>query len=1435
MNAIDNTIAHYELLELIGEGAMGDVYKARDSRLDRIVALKFVKVKTTVDGAGQRLMDEARAAAGVNHPYVATIYELGLEAGDLYIAMEYVEGRTLKSRLREGPLAIDEVLACGIQVAEALDCARESGVIHCDVKPANVMLTRVGVKVLDFGLAKLTSAASRYEGVVCPENSAPDDFVDGRPAAVPGRSERDSDTADVAGSLAYMSPEQLRGEALDSRTDVFSLGVVIYEMTAGRRPFEGESRRRIIESLLDREPLPLSAFRDDAPLELERIIRKAIRKNRSDRHASAGELLHDLRNLRSRLNLSLSEPARSLDIEAEPRAEPVNNRVTGLWLARRSLPLVLASGVIVAMIAVADIVLRQPAGAEILIDVALFIVAAICIVLFASQRRAAIASAGLAPASSSAFRGLAPFQEADRNRFFGRETEIAELLDRLLHHDLRLGVLYGDSGSGKTSLVRAGVAPRLWERGFVALYCRSYKDPIAALFDECRRQTQIQVRSGESAVEYLKRVSEETRAGIVVIWDQFEEFFVTFKTRAERSQFLEFIAACQNDERLALKILFSIRSDFLHLIWSEFSHCVSEPLASSRIYHLRKFDEDQAADIIDRCARWANLPLARDLSGLAARDLAAGGAVLPSELQIVGERLQTKRIYTVQAYKRAGGKEQLVHSFLEDVILACGDGEGAKLLLRSLISDENTRLTLPLSEISKRMQKSKDSVKRLLNLFVEARLVREIQDDEPWRYELMHEYLIDKINQITGRVMDATQRANRLMRQYASGYSVDKRTRIPLTRVLFIRRYSDADRGERERELLIKSLRLGLLKAAAAAVLLLFGGVLVAAPLSISEQWETVRLSDGHSAAVLRTVFSPDGRLLISCGEDSKIIVWDFARRQRLATLSDHTGWVNSVAFSPDGKWFVSASDDRTIIVWDTARLNRVVVLSGGLGLVKAAAFSRDGKFLAAADLTDADSHTIVWRVDGWQRVHEMPVGFSWGNLVFSPDNRYVMISNGLVTMDLRTGKQVKGLFGDEWGGNSASLSPDGRGLVSVDGQGLVSFVDFAARKLLSTEQAHRFHGRAAAFSPDGRLAATAAEDIVLWDAATRTKIVRLEHTAEVWSLAFSPDGRWLVSGNADGAILVWDVAEREALANFNAHHGSVRSVAFSPDGKRLATASEDRSVIIWDLESGEKEAVLIGHNTRVTSVAFSPDGKFVASSDQWSKTIYWDLGKHAPLWSHSYRDPRGGGPESSYCVAISPNQRWLAFTRGVYDTTDGHIVLEFMRAPDNSDDDQIYGAAFSPDGRWLASVAPVQHAISIWDTQTWLRRSRVKLEGVFLNCVRFSPDGQELVTGDDQASVRLWRVDPLSEIAVIGRHAGRVKSVDFSADGGQVVSGSEDQTVALWDVKRRKLVARIGTHTSPVLSVAFSPDGNRIASGDHDRSVRIYRRERMLWGRRLD
>jgi eukaryotic-like serine/threonine-protein kinase len=597
----------------------------------------------------------------------------------------------------------------------------------------------------------------------------------------------------------------------------------------------------------------------------------------------------------------------------------------------------------------------------------------------------------------------------------------------------------------------------------------------------------------------------------------------------------------------------------------------------------------------------------------------------------------------------------------------------------------------------------------------------------------------------------------------------------------------------------------------------------IAAMLSINETWDERVLRDGHSAAARQAVFSPDGRLLVSCGEDGEVMVWDFVRRERVATL-DHRAY--KIAFDPNGRWLATAGIDGTIAIWDAQRWTRTRELTGLQGVIGALSVSPDGALLVAADMT----HSALWRTAGWQRTARWLYGSSHGNFIFSPEANEIFGSNSLAVSspDGRRLSEEPAI-----GANWMARSPDGRAFATIDGIGNVHFYrftdppSFLRRRLVSSHRAHQDHGRSIVWSPDGRLVASAADDIILWDPETQRRIARFEHSAIVWCTVFSPDGRWLVSTHGDGAVLIWDVAERRRVANLNEHSGSVRAVAFAPDGNRVASAGEDRTVTLWDLARGRKQAVLTDHATRVTAVSFSPDGRELASGDQDGVVIAWDLGRRQARLG----EPPQWGP--AYAVTISPDGRFVATSRAVVERAGFRPVMEFYPRGENWIYAGVYGLSYFPDGR-LAAVTDSGWVL-VLDPERRRIAARHHVVGTHQIAVSVSPDGQWLVTGEDEGAVRLWSTDPLREVTILGRHGARVKSVAFAPDGETVASAGDDKMIALWDVKQRRLRARIGTHASPIYSIAFSRDGRRLVSGEHDRTVRVYTRQRTLWGFKLD
>src|SRR5574341_1251195 len=270
---IGQTISHYKILEKIGEGGMGVVYKAQDTKLDRTVALKFLPEHLLYDPTAKaRFIQEAKGASAINHPNISTIYEIDEAGGKSFIAMEYIDGKPLNEWLEKKELSTSEVLEVAMQICEGLNRAHQSEIVHRDIKPENIVVAKDGlVKILDFGLAKLKGASKLTQ------------------------------TGMTTGTVAYMSPEQAQNEEVDQRSDIFSLGVVLYEMLAKRVPFEGKHSAAIIYSIINEKPQPLTRFNNKVPLKLQEIVDKTLAKEKGERYQHADELLADLKRCRREL------------------------------------------------------------------------------------------------------------------------------------------------------------------------------------------------------------------------------------------------------------------------------------------------------------------------------------------------------------------------------------------------------------------------------------------------------------------------------------------------------------------------------------------------------------------------------------------------------------------------------------------------------------------------------------------------------------------------------------------------------------------------------------------------------------------------------------------------------------------------------------------------------------------------------------------------------------------------------------------------------------------------------------------------------------------------------------------------------------------------------------------------------------------------------
>jgi len=313
---VGQSVGHYKVMALLGAGGMGEVYLAQDTRLHRRVALKLLPASFSQDqDQVRRFQREAHVVSALNHPNIITVYEIGETEGLRFIVTEFVDGETLRDVIARGDYDLHRVVKTILQVAEALVAAYRAGIVHRDIKPENIMVRRDGyVKVLDFGLAKATEERKQTDGLAPPQISY-------RVSTTPGL---------VMGTVNYMSPEQARGHSVDSRTDIFSLGVVLYEAATGHMPFEGETRNDVLIAIAGQDPPPLTEYLSEAPIELQQILDKALRKKPEDRYQTIAEMRRDLEQLKETLSTGTTRG------QPSPTTDPIPARPTSGTERRRA-------------------------------------------------------------------------------------------------------------------------------------------------------------------------------------------------------------------------------------------------------------------------------------------------------------------------------------------------------------------------------------------------------------------------------------------------------------------------------------------------------------------------------------------------------------------------------------------------------------------------------------------------------------------------------------------------------------------------------------------------------------------------------------------------------------------------------------------------------------------------------------------------------------------------------------------------------------------------------------------------------------------------------------------------------------------------------------------------------------------------------------------
>lgn len=1399
----------YRIHELLGQGGMGTVHRALDVRNGRTVALKRLSRSDVVHQLRARFRRECRIAAGLHHPHVVPVHDFGELDGQLYLDMLLVDGTDLRRELGAGPVAPERALDVLGQVAQALDAAHAAGLVHRDVKPANILLDRTGHAYLaDFGIARPMS----------PEVT---DLTG---------------SGSLVGSWDYLAPERMAGTAeVDGRADQYSLACVLYECLTGRLPHPAPAPAgKVAGHLFEPPPAPSVLVSTITPA-LDGVVRRGLAKDPARRFPTATELIVAAREA------LYAGTTRSLG-HATTHG-PATSPGQGLLIR--------------------------------------------AIVATSGGRRPAPPREGR-PACP--YPGLRGFERGDAEWFHGRNQVVTRLLVRMADQltDGDPIVLAGASGSGKSSVLRAGVLPALAAAGEAEAWphvlCTPGADPVGRL------AAGLAAATGADAAEAAAVIREspaefgalcERAAGasrLVLVVDQFEEVFTHEQADVDRSAF----ATALTHAGPALVVL-AVRADMLQ-------RCIELPpllpaLAAPVL--LGPMNPTELREAIAAPARDAGIEIEPGLPERLIADLGAGAgdAYEPGALPRLAHALRETwnhgdgTALTLESYRLAGGIDGAVARTAEHVYAALdepGRRMARELLLRLLVVPEDG--VVARRRVDADVVAEVDGGAGVLSRLVAARLVTMDESGAQLAHEALlsawprlrdwierdradlaqHRRFAEAVQSWTasGRQPDDLYRGARLAAVNAWHETAGPRAPLPATEQEFLDRSNAADRAglahARRRTRRLRAL------VAALSVLVVLAGVAVVVANGLRRD----ALDAGQrnlsrqlaASAALAVDVDPRRTALLALGGWRAAPTTE-ARSQLLGAAADaysgtmapsHRDSVTSVALSDDGAVAATGGDDGTLRVWDVAtrrETRRLGDVRGGR--YRFVSMSGDGRLLAAAE--QRGKVVTLWSVADGRPLFRAPEP-AVGTAVAPDGATFVTLIDGpRVTVVVRDTATFAELARFTVGPSvRAAYSPDGRLLATTDGE-RIDLTRVADGARVATLAGHTGMVTSIDFDHAGTCLVSAAADrsLRIWDVAAGTATRVLTPSAVPFAVAFQRDDR-LVTGDGDAGLYGWDATNGVGLGRARGPGRGTAAVAASADGHTVVGAGLDGTVTVWDLDrrsltfsdqvvlavapqprgpllavvagdgsgwlwdrvAGDRPRRLVGSEGRLLDARFSPDGSRLATVGDDGTLLLWDPAAGRPV----ARFARPGLTRPA--VAYGPDGSTIAVA-GQRDGDEGEVLvlgsadlvprLTRAAAPN--------GVAYSPDGRLLA-VPLSSGRVELWD----LTDAAAPPRGIDAHVgaafdAAFSPDGATLATAGNDRSVRLWNVADGRPIGSVEGVAA-VRAVAFSPDGATLAAASAEKALRLWDVPTRQPLAVLDRHYGDVNRVVFDDRGRLISAG---------------------
>ncbi|MCH7662315.1 MAG: protein kinase, partial [Chloroflexi bacterium] len=1439
-------IKGYELKERIGVGGFGAVYRAYQPSVGREVAVKIILSKHANNPDFIRRFEfEAQLIARLEHPYIVPLYDYWRDPDGAYLIMRWLQAGSLADTIKVKGAVKPNLLARYLdQIAAALTVAHRSRVVHRDIKPANILLdNEENAYLADFGIAK--------------------DLID--------ESEK-TETGAVVGTFDYISPEQALSDSVSPQTDIYSLGVLLYEALTGQHPFPDSSPVERLAKHLN-EPLPdLISIRSDLPEELSEVIDKATAKNPADRYSDV------------------------LQLAADFRAALGKDHATA---ERRSIEQV-------------EAYITQPVNP---------------------------------------YKGLRAFQEADVDDFFGRQALIERLLTRLSEEDAlaRFLAVVGPSGSGKSSVVRAGLIPALQngaligsEKWFVVSMM-----PGAHPLDELEiALLRVAINQPSGLMEQLQRderglvraanliLPEE--AELLLFIDQFEEVFtMTEDVQAARS-FLALITATIKEPRGRVRVIITLRADFYDrpLMVPVFSDLMRE-----RTEVVLPLSTEELEQSISGPANRVGLTIEPGLLSAMVADINEQPGALPLMQYALSELFKKRedQRLSLAAYKEIGGALGALAKRADELYLDLNEETqnlARQIFLRLVTLGEGTEDTRRRVFQSELLSLGDNStvVLDLLDTFSAHRLLT--TDSDPVSrdptVELAHEAIIRdwgllrewledsradvRLQRILARAandwLEAGQDASFLLRgtrllqlnEWAAGTGMS----LTQTESLFLERSKEEEEARLAQQEALERRSFNRLRALVGVFLV---AALVAVGLTIfalnqsreaNEQAEIARFNEAQAQSLALATSAQQalttGDLDLALALAVEAVRIDQPPLQAVRTLSEvafssgaryisesGTDWISVLDSSPDGLSMVTASRDGTLTVWDSISGEILNQFGRDSDEVTSLEILPDGNRLAVGYITGS---VIIWDLSTGEQLQTL-VGLrtAVGRISAGPDGNTVIAWEGifllsrdevfsddlpdgyrLIAWDIESGEEIYRLASEEERITGFDFSPDRSlaliSLTTLDEQfepdrGIQLLVfDLETGAILAEPQVSNT-GKPADLSVTINPAGDQAfgllieiDDLISGSTFTSTGLFislpsgEVTRTVELdgnlsFPIIYSPDGSQIVVGRGSNFALL-DGTTGEQIRVFGGLSGghtagiARNSVVFVSDGSSLISGGDDSNLLWWDIETGAIIQRLTGHQQAITGVRISPDGQGIISSSGDGSLRFWDLsGGAASQDLAAFRQFEGHQLRNISYVVVSPDGKHAVSTNTgngpedlgeaiFWDTTTLEII---HRLPG-----EFQAAAFLPDGKSVmlgGNLPEIEQSFVLhWDLESGeeLGRSEDAIIG-FLWHIDVSPDGNSVLFGGGGGDLLQYDIETLTEIRRFAHSESSdeaIFGVAFSPDNRTALSGASDGDIVLWNVDTGEEIRRY-THGGFVTNVAFSQEGARFLSTSTDQTIVLW------------